>query len=95
MKVSDNQQTNEEVKGWKGYNTRQVYDPSYNWFCVLKPKWSTGLKICMFDKVFLGMVKVIMPSIVSHGQSTAFDPPLQKSQCISLRKTIVSNLSEK
>ena len=94
MKVSDNQQTNEDVKGWKGYNARQVQDPRYNWFRVLKPKCS-GLKICKFDKVCLGIVKVIMPSIVSHGQSTAFDPPLQKSQCISLSKTIVSNLSKK
>ena len=95
MKVSDNQQANEEVKGWKGYNTRQVSDPSYNWFRVLKPKWSSGLKICKFDKECLGIVKVIMPSIVSHGQSTTFDHPLQKSQCMSLRKTIVSNLNKK
>ena len=95
MKVSDNQQTNEEVKGWMGYNTSQVYDPNYNWFRVLKPKRSSGLKICKFDKVCLGIIKVIMPSIVSHGQTTAFDPPLQKSQCISLRKTIVSNLNKK
>ena len=57
-------------------------DPAYNWFRVLKPKWRSGLNLVKFEKVYLGMVKVIkIPwSLMVH--FIAFDSPLQKLQYV-------------
>ena len=47
-------------------------DPTYNWFRVLKPKRISGLRICKFEKVYLGMGKVIKLPIGSRGPSYFF-----------------------
>ena len=47
-------------------------DTAYNWFWVLKQKWISGLKICMFEKGYLGMGKVMKLPISSHGQFYCF-----------------------
>ena len=67
-------------------------DPDYNWFRVLKPKQSNGLRICKFQKVYLGMGKVIRLFIGSRGPFISFDPPFQKLRHVSLIKTLVFDL---
>ena len=42
-------------------------DLIYNWLWVLRPKRISGIKICKFEKVYLGMGKVTRLSIGSHG----------------------------
>ena len=69
--------------------------PAYNWFQVLKPKRISGVRISKFEKVYLGMVKVIKLPIGPHGPFYCFFLPLQKLKCVSLSKTLVSDLGQK
>ena len=70
-------------------------DPEYNWFRALKLKQISGLKISKFEKVYLGMGEVIKLPIGSHCPFRFFWTPLQKLQCVSLRKNLVSYLGQK
>ena len=58
--------------------------PAYNWFQVLKPKRISGLRISKFEKVYLGMEKVIKLPIGSFCPFYCFSPPIVKiAMCLS------------
>ena len=70
-------------------------DLAYNWFWVLKPKQISGIRVFKFEKVYLGMGNVIKLAIGSHGPFYCFWPPIAKIACVSLIKTLVSDLGQK
>ena len=63
---------------------RAFRDPANNWFRVLKPKWISGIHICEFEKVYLGMRKVINLPIGSFYPFYFFWPPIAKiAMCLT------------
>lgn len=59
-------------------------DPTYNWFQVLKPKKINGLRVCKFEKLYLGIGKFIRLCIGSYGPSYFMWPPIAKiSMCLT------------
>ena len=59
-------------------------DPVYNWFWVLKPMEISGIRISKFEKVYLGIVKVIKIPTVSCGPFYCFWPPIAKiAMCLT------------
>ena len=70
-------------------------DPTYNWFWVLKPKKKNGLRLGKFEKVHLGMRKVIKIPMGSHGPFYFIWPPIAKIAMCVTRKNLVSNPGQK
>jgi hypothetical protein len=82
------------MASWNSH-PRAIKGTSYNWFRLLKPKWTSGLNICKFYKLYLGIIKVIN---ISHRLSWSIlfllTPHCKKLKCVSLSKTLVSYLGK-